>query len=217
MPTVRRSVSARLPAEDPLADLRRVKRQAEQAIADAAAADGRISGVLAGEEAFTGLAVDGGEDVATFLATVASDVLPTEGLALEAATQSAGDSQAAVLTLTGATSCKIVEKEITTTGGEVEVTASFFINCENSSNFSVTYWIYRVTDGSGTLIYTQVIDGNAMRDAGANYKWIRLEPLLTSDEPGAGTHTYSVWVQLNASLSVMEVENRTIRILEIKR
>jgi hypothetical protein len=210
------AAEAQQAAEAAAAEASAAQADADQALLDAAAADGRVDDVLAGVEDFTAISV-GGDDKFGFLDTVASDVLPTEGLAPEAATQSAGDTQAAVLTLTGATDCKIVEKAITTTGGEVEVTASFFINCEDSSNFTITYRITRTTGMSTTTFYTQVIDGNAMRDAGGDYKWIKIEPLLTSDEPAAGTHTYAVWVQLGASLSTMEVENRVLRLLEIKR
>ena len=212
-------VRAQAAADEAAADAAAAQTAAESAADDAAAADDRISGVLAGEEVFTGLPVDGGEDVVGFLAKVAADVLPTGGLAADAVTAAERDFTAAAQTLTGTTFKTIASKTITTTGERVDLVAGFAIATENASLFGLRFWITRTTGGVVLATpYDLVLGGNVTKDAGGDYMYIAPVSIFADDDPPAGTHTYKLEIWLSRDdCSVQEVTNAYLRPEEVKR
>lgn len=204
---------------------------AAQTAADAAATDAataltaannansRIDDVLDGTEPFTGLAIDGAEDVKDFLAKVASDELPTAGLAAESVTQAERDFTATAQTLTGTTFKTIAEKEVTVTGGRLDIVASFSINTENTTIYGLRFRVVRETGGIDIATpYDLVLGGNVTKDAGGDYLFIQPVAIFCDDDPAAGTHTYRLEVWLSRDdCSVEEVTNAYLRVEEVKR
>ena len=215
---VQAAVTAQAAAEEAQADADQAATDAAAAQTAANAADARVDDVLDGTEAFTGLNVDSVGDVSSFLGRVdvGSGTVSTDALAANTVTLSEAVNTAGVLSLNGTTPVTIATKDITTTGGMVELSCGFFIRCEDAGSFTLTYRINRTTGMSTSLIWEQTIGGNATKDAGGDYLWIQLESIHTQDSPAAGTHTYYFEVVLSKTCTTQEVENRTLRVTEFR-
>lgn len=200
MPTVRRSVSAKLPVDDPLAGVSRAVRLAEQASEDAAAADGRIDDVLDGTESHTALNV-GGTDVKPLLdksdgskfddVTAVEQGLITPSYAAFTAGSVSWAAESSEKTLQSVT--------ITVVRGDVVVNASATVIMDDptmaASNFG-TMKLYR----DGVEIVNAAVALGAVGGTGS-FKYPPQYVLNWLDTPGPGTYDYDITFLPDMTLS----------------
>lgn len=192
---------------------------AADAAADAAAADGRVDDVLSGAEVFTGLSIDGGEDVKSFLEKVASDVLPTAGLAANAVTDDEVFYDATVLALNGTTPVTLGSVGVTTGGEPVDISCRFLLEVQNFTAFGLVFRIWRDNGVAPMVIFTELLGGQAFKDAGGDYRFGQPYTAEWTDQPAAGTYDYFMEAEftINTGFGIQEVSNRRLQALRRKR
>lgn len=199
MPTVRRSVSAKLPVDDPLAGVSRAVRLAEQASEDAAAADGRIDDVLDGTESHTALNV-GGTDVKPLLdksdGSKFDDVTAVEQ-GLITPSYAAFTSGSVTWTASGAEESL---QTVTTTvvRGDVVITASCSVYMSDATMTAADEGRMRLYRDGVEIANAQVV----LRAVGytASYQYPPQFVLNWLDTPGPGTFDYEVTFEPSMTL-----------------
>jgi hypothetical protein len=201
--TVRRGIPSALPPRDPVRDNTR-----------------RLARTLEGREDFSGVLVNG-QDVSPFLdktdgeklvdaggladsyvetATVSTDAITSEGSAFTAAS----------LDVTGTSEVTVQTVVFVSTGHTLEIRANFFLTVwhPTAGDVNATVRMYR----GATEVYSQLlpaINGDLLQG------W--MTPTVI-EEPAAGSHTYTVTVQVDVSnTSVATAVSRLLSVREFKR
>jgi hypothetical protein len=219
------AAEAQQAAEAAAADASAAQADADQALLDAAAADGkavavdgRVDDVLAGVEDFTAISV-GGDDKFGFLDTVASDVLPTEGLAANAVTDEDESFDATVLSLSGTTPVTHASVAVVTNGEPVDLSCRFLLEVSNPTAFGMVLRIWRDDGASAFVIFQEVVGNLAFKDAGDNYRFGQPYTAEWTDQPAAGSYTYFFETEftINTGFTTQQTSNRYIKALRRRR
>jgi hypothetical protein len=206
MTTIRRGVPAKLPLET----LERVSNSTKR----------RLARTLEGRENFTGMLVDE-QNVAPFLGKTDGEKLVdpsglddgvVETVAIDTAAVTAGATSAVggVVSLNAALETTIATRSYTTTGGELEIEANFYLTVWHplAGNISCRIRMYR----DATVIFDKTfvaIDGDLIQG------WQTPRAVETM---AAGSYTYSVTAQASVSnYSTAEADAGSVSVREFKR
>lgn len=203
MTTVRRGIPKDLPVRDPVRDNTR-----------------RLARTLEGRENFTGVLVDE-QDVAPFLGKTDGTKLVEPGglddgyvdtLAIDTAAVTSGATSAVggVVALNAALETTIATRSCTTTGGELEIEANFYLTVWHPLAGPISCRIRMYRDATVIFDKTFVaIDGDLIQG------WQTPRAVETM---AAGSYTYSVTAQASVSnYSTAEVDAGSISVREFKR